>query len=83
MNAVIGLREAVNAIIARHGGTRVAARATGVNYAYLSRLARGEKVNPTNETLRKLGLRKVVTYVTIRPKRSVLVFGGQELELKR
>lgn len=50
-----------------HGGLRAAARATGIDPAYLLRLRNGEKVNPSAATLEKLGLRKEVTYVLQRP----------------
>jgi len=76
------IQTAVKAIVAKHGGVRPAARAIGVNYAYLSRLQTGEKSNPTAAVLRKLGLRKVVSYEPIKPVRAQLVFGGETLELK-
>lgn len=82
MAKTIDLQAAVKALIARHGGTRIAARALGVNYAYLSRLSTGQKSNPTDATLRKLGLKKVVTYTPIRPMRTVLEFKGETLEMK-
>lgn len=78
----MNIQTAVKAIVAKHGGVRVAARAIGVNYAYLSRLQTGAKCNPTDAVLRKLGLRKVVSYETIKPVRTQLVFGGQTLEMK-
>jgi hypothetical protein len=45
-----------------YGGLRAAARATGIDAAYLSRLRDGQKVEPSAETLDKLGLKKVVIY---------------------
>lgn len=75
------LTTAVKALIAKHGGVRPAARVLGINYAYLSRLGRGEKSNPTPAVLRKLGLKKVVSYEPIRKMRTVLSFPGGELEL--
>ena len=66
MSQTIKLQHAVEAIVHKHGGVRAAARAIGVNYAYLSRLRTGEKCNPTATVLRKLGLRKVVSYEPIR-----------------
>lgn len=59
------LRTRVESVISQHGGVRPAARAIQVNYAYLSRLRTGEKSNPTPAVLRKLGLRKVVSYQEI------------------
>jgi hypothetical protein len=53
------LTEAVQRAIDRHGGLRAAARALDINWAYLWRLHRGKKRNPTAKILRKLKLRKV------------------------
>lgn len=82
MTRAISIKEAVNALVERHGGVRPAARAVQINYAYLSRLRSGEKTNPTDAVLRKLGLRKIVVYAPIKPVRTVLEFGGQSLEMK-
>lgn len=57
------LSEAVRSLEEQRGGLRAASRATGVDAAYLKRLRDGEKVNPSDETLRKLGLRREVFYV--------------------
>lgn len=76
------IKTAVKAIVTKHGGVRPAARAIGINYAYLSRLQTGEKANPTPAVLRKLGLRKVVSYETIKPMRTVLCIGDTQLEMK-
>ncbi len=46
----------------RHISMRAAARVLKVDHAYLSRLATGEKDNPSDALLRKLGLRRIVTY---------------------
>ena len=51
------LQAAVN-----HKSLRALARDTGLDVSYLSRLASGEKTNPTDETLEKLGIERVVTY---------------------
>lgn len=69
----------VEAVCKHFGGVRPAGRALRINYAYLSRLRTGEKSNPTAATLRKLGLRKIVTYV---PVKTVLEFQGERLELR-
>ena len=47
----------------QHGGLRAAARVLKCDAAYLLRLRDGEKPNPGAAMLRKLGLKKVVTYV--------------------
>lgn len=55
------LVERVNRLIEQHGGIRPAARALEIDPAYLMRLRDSIKINPSDDTLRKLGLRKVVT----------------------
>ena len=47
----------------RHGSLRAAARVLEVDAGYLSRLANGEKDNPSPALLHKLGLTRVVTYI--------------------
>ena len=56
------LIQAVERVIAKHGGLRKAARAIDVNFAYLWRLKAGKKTNPSARILRKLGLKRQVTY---------------------
>jgi hypothetical protein len=73
------LRARVEAIVKHYGGVRPAGRALRINYAYLSRLRTGEKSNPTAATLRKLGLRKLISYA---PLKTVLEFEGERLELR-
>lgn len=55
----------IGQLIHRHGSLRAAARVLGISPAYLSRLFSGEKKDPSDTMLRKLGLRRVVTYVSI------------------
>lgn len=45
-----------------HGSRRAYAAAIGVDHAYLKRLEDGEKENPSDEVLDKMGLRKQVYY---------------------
>jgi hypothetical protein len=45
-----------------HRGLRPAARVLNIDPSYLSRLLIGSKSNPSKSTLRKLKLRKVITY---------------------
>lgn len=49
-------------LVKLHGGLRKAATACDIDVGYFSRLQSGDKDNPTDETLRKLGLTRVVTY---------------------
>jgi hypothetical protein len=53
----------ISYLMLTHGSLRSAAKAVGIDAAYLCRLYRGEKTNPSDATLAKLGIRKVVTYV--------------------
>jgi transcriptional regulator with XRE-family HTH domain len=54
-------RAAIN-LVKLHRGLRAASRATGIDPAYLSRLQNGKKSNPSEKVLKKLGLKKAVTY---------------------
>lgn len=73
------LRARVEAVVKHFGSLRIAGRALRINYAYLARLRSGEKVNPTAAVLKKLGLRKVVTYA---PLKTVFEFQGSRLEMR-
>lgn len=53
---------AVKALVDHYGSYRSAADAIDVNYAYLWRLGSGEKTEPSDDVLKKLGLVKQVTY---------------------
>lgn len=46
----------------KHGSIRAAARVLQVDHAYLSRLIDGTKANPSEQLLRKVGLRRLVSY---------------------
>jgi transcriptional regulator with XRE-family HTH domain len=59
------LSERVDELIRQHGSLRAVARVTEIDAGYLSRLCAGEKVNPSAPVLRRLGLRRVVTYERI------------------
>ena len=63
VTGLMTLESAVRIVVDKHGGIRAAARATGVDKAFISRLLRGHKTAPSNETLEKLGLRPVPLYV--------------------
>lgn len=58
---LLGVR--IRELETQHGGLRAAARVLNCDAAYLLRLRDGEKRNPSAAMLRKLGLKKVVTYV--------------------
>lgn len=50
-------------LVLRHGSLRAVGRVLEIDHAYLSRLYHGEKKEPSAAVLKKLGLRRVVTYV--------------------
>lgn len=64
------LQERIDELVTRHGSLRAVARVTMIDAGYLSRLRTGEKVNPEKGTLKRLGLRRVVSYERIGSPRS-------------
>jgi hypothetical protein len=60
----VTLPERVEELIARYG-VRGLARRLGVDPGYISRMRTGERHNPVDELLAKLGLRRVVLYERI------------------
>jgi hypothetical protein len=54
--------QAVEAKIQQHGSLRAAARVMRVSAPYLCRFRHGQKRNPSDALLRKLGLRRVIEY---------------------
>jgi NAD(P)-dependent dehydrogenase (short-subunit alcohol dehydrogenase family) len=48
------LEDAVAAVIHQHGGIRAAERATGIDKSFLSRMMRGLKTRPSDETLTRM-----------------------------
>lgn len=59
---VMTLTERIEQLVAQHGSLRAVSRVTEIDAGYLSRLRSGEKVNPEKDKLRRLGLRRVVSY---------------------
>ena len=57
------LPDRIHELCNQHGSLRALARVVGVDAGYLSRLYHGQKTEPGSALLRRLGLRKVVTYV--------------------
>jgi len=56
------LPEALKEIASHYRSHRQAAYASDIDRAYWNRLLWGQLTNPSDETLKKLGLKKVVTY---------------------
>lgn len=59
------LRGRIQELAKQHGSLRAAARVLEIDHAYLHRLQRGDKTEPSAAVLRKLGLRRIVTYVRL------------------
>lgn len=59
------LRARADELIAIYGSVRAAAQAIGVEASYLFRLSTGEKSSPSDATLAKLGMKRVITYERI------------------
>lgn len=56
------LQRRIKELVKHHGSIRKLGRVLEVDHAYLYRLSTGEKDDPGPELLRKLKLRRVVTY---------------------
>lgn len=56
------LKDRIEQLEGLYGGLRGVASALDIDPGFLSRMKSGKKFNPSNETLRKLGLRREVTY---------------------
>lgn len=54
--------ERIEALEKKHGGLRAAARVLGIDPGYLFRLKNSEKMNPSDEVLKALGLERVTFY---------------------
>jgi hypothetical protein len=61
------LAERIEQLVQQHGSLRAVGRVTEIDPGYLSRLRSGEKVRPEVDKLRRLGLRRVVSYELLRP----------------
>lgn len=57
-----GLARRIQELAKQHGSLRAAARVVQIDHAYLSRLQSGAKIEPSDDTLRKLGLKRIVKY---------------------
>jgi hypothetical protein len=62
------LKQCIDRLIVKHGGLRAAARASGLDAGYLSRLQSGSKEHPSERTLRALGIESRISYVMSRQK---------------
>ena len=62
------LQDRIDELVAQHDSLRAVARVTEIDVGYLSRLRTGEKVNPEKDKLRRLGLRRVVSYERLKAR---------------
>ena len=60
--AMSEIQNAVELAIEKHGGLRKAARALNIEVSYFWRLRHGDKSNPSDKVLRKLGLAREIEY---------------------
>lgn len=56
------IKTRIQQLLTEHGGVRATARAIRMSPSYLIRLRDGEKWEPSEQVLAKLGLQKKVTY---------------------
>ncbi len=63
----MSVSERVSEVIAQYGGVRPAARALDIDAAYLTRLRDGYKNHPSAAILKKLKMKKCVSYVKVTP----------------
>ena len=56
------LERRLGELVLRHGSLRAVGRVLEIDHAYLHRLYHGEKKEPSAAVLKKIGLRRVVTY---------------------
>ena len=64
-NSYAIVQAAIEKQVSRHGGLRAAARAMEIDAGYLCKLRTGDKKAPDDAILRKLGLRRIVSYIEI------------------
>ena len=62
------LEQRVRELAGVHNGYRQLGGVLGYDHAYLYRLGRGERTEPGDELLKKLGLRRVVSFERIEPR---------------
>ncbi len=69
MATITTLTDRINELVEQHGSIRNAAEAVGIHFVYLFRLQSGERTEPGDDVLKKLKLRRVVTYEVVEPRR--------------
>lgn len=62
LHSILPIVQRIEAAEEKHGGLRGAARALKIDPGYLFRLKNSEKMNPSDEVLKALGLERVTFY---------------------
>ena len=62
------LQDRIDELVAQHGSLRAVARVTEIDVGYLSRLRAYANVNPGRDKLRRLGLRRVMSYERLKAR---------------
>jgi transcriptional regulator with XRE-family HTH domain len=70
------LADRIDELVRQHGSLRAVARVTEMDAGYLSRLRSGEKASPEKDKLRRLGLRRVVSYELLKTAVDAKKFEG-------
>lgn len=73
------LQERIGELVTQHGSLRAAARVLEVDAAYLWRLKSGEKDDPGETLLRRMGLRRVVSYERRKPPEAEIAEAMREV----
>ena len=67
MPEIMTLQERIAELVEEYGSLRRTARVVHIGFGHLHRIAHGETVNPGKDTLRRLGMRRIVIYEKIKP----------------
>lgn len=62
----ISLEDHIARLVVMYGSWRKASAALDIELSYLHRLSKGEILNPAEDTLKRLGLRRLVYYTTFK-----------------
>lgn len=63
MDQLSALNSAIDRLVEQHGSLRAVGKSIGLDVGYLSKLKSGKKSNPSDETLKKLGLVRAVYFI--------------------
>lgn len=69
MSRDTAIEDRIEELVRQHGSFRAASAAVGISFPYLCRLKCGNKGNPSDEVLRKLGLQRHITTTYTRTRK--------------